>query len=176
MRNYTKLSTGTLIYTGPVELLQFSVGNLTFEISEDHSVVQCHFKLHRNPASMIMSSYIPSFCVIVMTLWTLFLREQIHFSTTIMLVLTGLLCLYALLQNIIEEMPKTAYMKFIDYWHIIVLVEPFVIFSILMMDEIGRASKKRKTFKKFMKIFFPLLSAIFVACYFIQAAFLYSEF
>ena len=50
----------------------------------------------------------------------LFLNDEIHFATTIMLVLTAQLCLYTLFQSSTTDIPKTAFLKNIDYWNMLV--------------------------------------------------------
>ena len=63
----------------------------------------------------MMNAYLPSFFTMVMTIVSLFLDVLMHFSTTIMLVLTSQLCLYALVQSRLVGIPKAADMKMIDY-------------------------------------------------------------
>lgn len=171
-RNYSVLKSGSLKYSGLKHLLQFTVDQFTMELSQDQYSIEAKFQLKRNPNGMIISTYIPSFCVICMTILSLFLREQFHFGTSIMLVLTALLCFYSLQQSVTEEIPKTSYLKFIDYWNICSMAVPFFIFAILMVEQFGGQASSRKLckgFKTMTKIVVPMATAAFWAYYWVLA-------
>ena len=63
------------------------------------------------------------------------IREEIHFATTIMLVLTAILCLYTLFQSSLAGIPKTAYLKIIDYWNLLALSVTLINFFTLIIWE-----------------------------------------
>ena len=95
-----------------------------------------------------------------------------HFATTIMLVLTCLLCLYTLFQSSLSDVPKTAYLKYIDYWNLFALAVSFINFTILVLWEIGNYKLQGKlwtTFKSIMRIAMPLITFFGVTYYWIMA-------
>ena len=160
-------------------MLQFSVNDPTFDLTENESKLSAKFTLRRNPTGLILNSYIPSFSIMVMTIVPLYLREEIHFTTTIMLVLTSMLCLYTLFQSSSSEVPQTAYLKFIDYWNILSLVISLINFFILITWEICHDKQENITtwrrIKNIMRIIIPVLTLLAVTCYGIVAFILYSE-
>ena len=99
-------------------------------------------------------------------------REDMHFATTIMLVLTCLLCLYTLFQSSLSDVPKTAYLKYIDYWNLFALAVSFINFTILVLWEIGNYKLQGKlwtTIKSIMRIAMPLITFFGVTYYWIMA-------
>ena len=131
--------------------------------------------LHRNPSYMLLNVYIPSFSIMLMTIVPLYLRQDTHFATTITLVLTAILCLYTLLQSSISQIPKTAYLKLIDYWNILSLTVTLANFFTLIIWEglDQRRTKMSKDIKNFMKIAIPLGTLFGVVTYWIAGAILY---
>ena len=148
LRNFTKLVAKNLTYEGPEQLLQFKVSEPYSVSNEDGSILRSSFNLYRNPAYHLINTYMPSFAILMMGLLTLFLDEKMHFTTTIMLILTDLICLNTLFQTSLSDMPKTAYMKFIDYWAIFCLAIACKIFITLIVWEYF-SQKKGKTWKGF---------------------------
>lgn len=111
----------------------------------------------------------------LMTIVPLYLRQDTHFATTITLVLTAILCLYTLLQSSISQIPKTAYLKLIDYWNILSLTVTLANFFTLIIWEglDQRRTKMSKDIKNFMKIAIPLGTLFGVVTYWIAGAILY---
>ena len=156
-----------------MNLLQFSIKNPVFNLNKDESSLKAEFTLHRNPSYMIINAYIPSFSIMVMTIVPLYLREEIHFATTIMLVLTSLLCLYTLFQSSLAGIPKTAYLKHIDYWNILALTVTLMNFFTLVFWEIFEYKSyvdSWKQLKRIMRWAIPLVTLLTVSIYWITAA------
>ena len=107
----------TYFFSGDKVLNQFGIQDPVLYLEKNGSKLKASFVLIRNPTFMIMNAYLPSFFTMAITIASLFLNDQIHFTTTIMLVLTSQLCLYTLFQTSLDGIPKTAYMKYIDYWN-----------------------------------------------------------
>ena len=142
------------------------------------SILKAEFILNRNPSFMVINAYIPSFLIMLMTVVPLYLRNDIHFGTTIMLVLTSLLCSFTLFQSSLYGIPKTAYLKFIDYWNLLVLTIILVNFFTLVLWEIWQHKNLYNCWtyaKTFMRITIPLVTSIVVTCYWVIAGMLYSE-
>ena len=100
---------------GKLALNQFDIGDFTVLLEEHGYKLKARFTLKRNPSFLIMNAYLPSFFTMVMTIASLFLNDRMHFSTTIMLVLTSQLCLYTMFQSSLEGIPTPANMKMIDF-------------------------------------------------------------
>ena len=132
--------------------------------------------MKRNPANMIINAYLPSLSTMIITIAALFLNEQIHFTTTIMLVLTSQLCLYTLFQISLDGIPKTAYMKYIDYWNMSVMTVSLTNFFMLFMWEILQYRRIQSPMKVIARVVIPLITFIGVVFYWIMAGLLYFEY
>ena len=160
---------------GSKQLNKFVIENPIFSHSKNESKLLIKFKLKRNPSYLIISAYLPSFSVMMMATVPLFLNDEIHFATTIMLVLTAQLCLYTLFQSSTTDIPKTAYLKNIDYWNMLVTTVSLSNFFTLFLWEVFQGSILFKHIKKIMKITIPILTLLGVALYLIVAGMKYYE-
>ena len=157
-------------------LNQFNIGGFTVSQEEHGSRVRAKFMLKRNPSFLIMNSYLPSFFTMVMTIASLFLNEQMHFSTTIMLVLTSQLCLYTLFQSSLEGIPRTAYMKLIDYWNMFAMTVSLTNFFTLFLWELLQFRGIHKQLKITTRIVISLITLFGVITYWVIAGLLYFEY
>ena len=155
---------------------QFYVHEPTFILYKDGSHVKAKFVLARHPKFMLMNAYLPSFFTMVMTIAALFLNDQLHFSTTIMLVLTSQLCLYTLFQSSLEGIPKTGYVKFIDYWSMFTTTVTLSNFFTLFFWEVLEFKGINNQFKTVTRIVITLITLIGVTSYLIMALLLYLGF
>ena len=158
------------------ELNQFTVKDFVFSQEYDGSKVTAKFTLKRNPAFLIINAYLPSFFTMVMTIASLFLNDDMYFSTTIMLVLTSQLCLYTLFQSSLEGIPKTAYMKHIDYWNMLAMTVSLTNFFTLFLWEILKFREIKSSVKTITRVVIPLITVIGVSIYWIVAALLLFEY
>jgi hypothetical protein len=102
--------------------------------------------------------------------------DRMHFSTTIMLVLTSQLCLYFLFQSSLEGIPKTAYMKMIDYWNMSTMTVSLANFFTLFLWEILQFKGIHSQLKVTTRIVIPFVSLAGVISYWIMAGLLYFEY
>ena len=161
---------------GKLALNQFDIGDFTALLNEPGFKVEARFTLKRNPSFLIMNAYLPSFFTMVMTIASLFLDDRMHFSTTIMLVLTSQLCLYTLFQSSLEGIPKTAYMKMIDYWNILAMTASLTNFFTLFLWEILKLRGIHNQLKITTRIVIPIITLVGVISYWIMAGLLYFEY
>ena len=132
--------------------------------------------LRRNPSYLLINSYLPSLFTMMMTIVPLFLDENIHFNTTIMLVLTAQLCLYTLLQSSLQDVPKTEYLKLIDYWNMFVMTISLTNFFILFLWEIvPNQTKSKSILKQSTLILIPLVTVTGFSMYWIVCGLIYFE-
>ena len=155
---------------------QFSVQEPEFHVDGNGSRVKAKFVLKRNPAFMIMNAYLPSFSTMGITVASLFLNEHIHFTTTIMLVLTSQLCLYTLFQSSLDGIPKTAYMKYIDYWNMSAMTVSLTNFFTIFIWEILQQKGIRSPMQTITRIAIPLITFIGAVFYWIVAGLLYFDY
>ena len=125
---------------------------------------------------MIINAYLPSFFTMAITIASLFLDEHIHFTTTIMLVLTSQLCLYTLFQSSLDGIPKTAYMKYIDYWNMSAMTVSLTNFFTIFIWEILQQKGIRSPMQTITRIAIPLITFIGAVFYWIMAGLLYFDY
>ena len=152
---------------------QFIIEDPIFSQYKNESKVEMKFKLKRNPSYLMISAYLPSFSVMMMATVPLFLNDEIHFATTIMLVLTAQLCLYTLFQSSTTDIPKTAFLKNIDYWNMLVTTVSLTNFFTLFLWEVFQKNVILKQIKKIMKIAIPVITLLGVVGYWIVAGIMY---
>ena len=160
-------------FLGEKILNQFTIQEPKFHVYENESRIRAKFVLKRNPAFMIMNAYLPSFSTMVITIASLFLNEQIHFTTTIMLVLTSQLCLYTLVQSSLDGIPKTAYMKYIDYWNLLAMTVSLTNFFTLFIWETLQHRGIQIPMKTITRIAIPVITFVGVFIYWIIAGLLH---
>ena len=161
---------------GEVALNQFDIGNFTISQEEEGTKVQAKFTLKRNPSFLMINAYLPSFFTMAMTIASLFINDSMHFSTTIMLVLTSQLCLYTLFQTSLEGIPKTANMKMIDYWNMFTMTVSLTNFFTLFLWEILQLKGIHSHLKITTRTVIPLLTLVGVISYWSMAGLLYFEY
>ena len=159
-----------------MELNQFNIEDFTITQEKCGSNVKARFTLKRNPAFLIVNAYLPSFLTMMITIASLFLNDQMHFSTTIMLVLTSQLCLYTLFQSSLEGIPKTANMKMIDYWNMFTMTVSLTNFFTLFLWEILQFKGIHSCLKITTRTVIPLFTLVGVISYWSMAGLLYFEY
>ena len=155
---------------------QFKIGDFTILLERGGYQVTAKYMLKRNPSFLMMNAYLPSFFTMVMTIASLFLNEQMHFSTTIMLVLTSQLCLYTLFQSSLQGIPRTAYMKLIDYWNMFAMTVSLTNFFTLLLWELLQFRGIHKQLKITTIILISLITLFGVITYWVIAGLLYFEY
>ena len=166
-----------------LDLMEYEVfGNLEYNNTDSPlNDIIVYIKLRRRLSFHIFNTYIPSFCLLIIAVFTLFIDES-HFEATIMVTLTSMLVIYTLYQSITANLPQTSYMKMIDVWIATCLIVPFIIIAIHITldhmilkesDQVMVINKKEdnkhnsKKFLTFMQILLPLTVGIFCIVYWI---------
>ena len=91
---------------------QFFITIGSLESIKNGTVVRGIVNFQRIPNYQIFCTYLPTTCILIMAVLTMFIDES-HFEATIMVALTAMLVLYTLFQSISEVMPTTSYLKLI---------------------------------------------------------------
>ena len=155
---------------------QFDIHDHDLYLDKNGSRVKATFVLNRNPTFMIMNAYLPSFFTMAITIASLFLNDQIHFTTTIMLVLTSQLCLYTLFQTSLDGIPKTAYMKYIDYWNMFAMAVSLSNFFTLFVWEVLQYKGIQSPIKKITRVVIPFITFLGVFLYWAMAWLLHFQY
>ena len=165
-----------LLFSGDKVLNQFGIQDPVLHLEKNGSKLKASFVLDRNPTFMIMNAYLPSFFTMAITIASLFLNDQIHFTTTIMLVLTSQLCLYTLIQTSLDGIPKTAYMKYIDYWNMFAMSVSLSNFFTLFVWEVLQYKGIQSPIKTFTRVVIPLITFLGVFLYWTMAGLLHFQY
>lgn len=98
-------------------LTEYEVATISIQRSSfrNYSVAEVGVTLHRRFWSYVTSAYLPTVMLMLISYASLFCKRE-NVDLRVMMALTTLLVLYALYQQISDDLPKTAYTKAIDIW------------------------------------------------------------
>ena len=174
--------------------MQFELGRLRGE-TVDNTTLILHIPLMRYYDYHCATTFFPTFCLLAIACMTLCIDPQ-HFQATIALSLTTMLVMQTLQENISDDLPKTAYIKMVDLWLIMGMINPFVVFLVLVVVEMlpneqgeeeiqeiqganvemkNRQSKPKFTKGKvhfFFKILIPSTTLVFMLAFFTVVMFI----
>nr|XP_027231093.1 uncharacterized protein LOC113822752 [Penaeus vannamei] len=105
-------------YLGETFLTEYEVDAISIQrssSSRNYSVAEVGVTFHRRFWSYVTSAYLPTVMLMLISYASLFCKRE-NVDLRVMMALTTLLVLYALYQQISEDLPKTAYTKAIDVW------------------------------------------------------------
>ncbi len=105
-------------------------------------MVQVELKFQRKIMYHLANTFLPTISLLVLVEITLFFDNS-KLDMAVTLSLTIMLVMYTLYQSISQTIPKTAYLKLIDYWLIFCLLAPFVIFIIESGWYLDQAKKSK---------------------------------
>ena len=160
------------------ELEQFQIEKITIIGLNNHTLVRSIVQMKRMPAYFIATMYLPTFCITLMSLATLFI-DQAHFDAIITVVLSCMLVMYTLFQSISADMPSTAYLKLLDYWLIFGILLPFFVFIVEVINELinensennvspqmyPKLTKPKNYCIKIGRIVLPLITLVYMIAY-----------
>jgi hypothetical protein len=179
---YVALTIGHVTRSKDLSIGQFDFGELHhFEVNGTEIIMDLDLKRIIN--YHLATTYLPTFCLIIIAEMTLFIDKS-HFEATIMVALTTMLVMYTLYQGVANALPQTAYLKMIDIWLLAGLILPFFVVMVLIAvdtfdnqcidtNKIQPNSKMTKKSQrnillliiKFTKLLIPLGSLIFAIAY-----------
>ena len=107
------------------DLTMFTITNLTMYRQKKRNVVSMALKLKRKVSTELLTTYLPTILLLIITLTTIFFDEDL-FGDAIAVNLTIMLVMTTIFTSKIEELPPTSDMKMIDIWLIFCLVVPFL--------------------------------------------------
>ena len=153
-----------ICFSGPRKLYQFDVTDPYFVVKDNETLLKAAFTMKRIPSYFVLTAYIPSASLIVMSIFTLYMDSENGVSVS--LVLTSLLCLYTLFQSALGEVTKTAYLKNMDFWYILCLISLVVMFLSIISWEWTR---KQPIIKKIHQWLIPTTLVLCILAYISQA-------
>ena len=191
LKQMVEIKPGQLEYIGNKNLLQFEVRDFSMKSFSNNSIVEVEFTLQRMFKYHLVSTYMPTVCLLIIVEITLFIDES-HFESNIMVALTGMLVMYTLYQSISLTLPSTAYLKLLDIWLIFSLIMPFVIFMIEVFWQLQvareetdnktrtanrtkRSSSRRPPNRKYYQAAILSSSVLFATAYFAYAIRIYMK-
>ena len=179
-----------------LSLIQFDVISSEFKSFENGSLVQVEMKFQRKVMYHLANTFLPTISLIVIIEITLFFGNS-KLDMAVNLSLTIMLVMYTFYQSLSQTLPKTAYLKLIDYWLIFCLLVPFLIFIIESVWNLDHDKKMKQLQGRMMdkKVWptkedmekeieclqrvrvqkvVPLVTLMFVVCYFGVAVFFFN--
>ena len=109
-------------------LNQFDVTSSSVKIV-NKTMVTVELRFQRKIIYHLSNTYLPTISLLVIVKMAIFFDESKQ-EVAVSLTLTVLLVIYTFYQGISQTIPRTEYMKLIDYWLMYCLLDPFIIFII----------------------------------------------
>ena len=154
----------------------------------DGANIRVNFHFCRKITYHIANTYLPTMSLLAIVQMTLFYGEARQ-EVAVTLSLTVLLVMYTFYQSIADSIPKTAYLKLMDYWLIFCLLLPFILFIVqsywylnrsahegFTHTGIARTSHKKSTKvprRELVQMAIVGLTIVYTLAYFIVAMFVY---
>ena len=139
---------GPVVYRGPKRVDQFGIDRITSvnetSVENGESKYIFSISLSRKFTHPIVTCFIPTFIVWFLTYLTLFMDIE-YLSDRIMVSVTALLVLASLLDSVNKELPKTSYIKTVDFWflwHFGSMMQ-IIVFHIFLQSREMRLEEKR---------------------------------
>ena len=106
------------------ELTMFTITNLELKNDVNSNMVYMIVKLKRKVATELLTTYLPTILLLLITFVTIFFDREL-FGDATQVNLTIMLVMTTIFTSKIEELPPTSDMKMIDIWLIFSLIVPF---------------------------------------------------
>ena len=183
----------SLNITPDIQGLLFNINNQSFYATNAGSTAEVAIAFQRKVLYHLTNTYVPTISLLVLVESTLFLDDG-KLDIILTLSLTSLLVIYTFFQSISFSLPKTTYLKFLDYWLIFCLLVPSAVvliqtkwyFEDLIADrraaDAGKAwddkMMRRQASKSFVsrnriRVILPVFTLVATFIYAIIAAILY---
>ena len=129
--NYMEILPNILEYTGPRDLSQYFVKEYRMKrksmkyMGKEQKTIIVEIILGRRLLSTILTVYTPTILLNIIGHSTNFFKD-FFFEAVITVNLTVMLVLVTMFISVSSSLPKTSYIKMVDYWLIFTLLLPFV--------------------------------------------------
>ncbi|XP_042204201.1 probable ligand-gated ion channel 46 [Homarus americanus] len=108
-------------YTGQRDLSLYTVKNVRLNSESGPDQLSLKFELHRRGGLVLLSTFVPSVLLLLVSWATLFVKQE-ALNVRAIMSLTTLLVLYTLFSNLSSSMPNTAAIKLIDIWFFLIIL------------------------------------------------------
>ncbi|XP_042215570.1 uncharacterized protein LOC121861721 [Homarus americanus] len=115
-----KVDEGTVSYNGPGFLSRYAIRNLQFGEASRERQLYVVFELRRRKGMTVLSTFVPSVLLLLVSWATLFVKLD-ALNVRAIMSLTTLLVLYTLFSNLSSSLPTTATIKLIDIWFFFII-------------------------------------------------------
>ena len=95
------------------------------EKDPDENTVQMKITFKRTLSIEAINTFLPSLLLIILSYITVFFKLPKFFNTAITVNLSVMLTITTLLISVLNKLPTTSYIKWIEYWLIFALMVPF---------------------------------------------------
>ena len=95
------------------------------EEDSDETIVQMKITFKRTLSIEAINTFLPSLLLILLSYITAFFKLPKFFNTAITVNLSVMLTITTLLISVLNKLPTTSYIKWIEYWLIFALMAPF---------------------------------------------------
>lgn len=159
-----------------VKLNQFDLDKKPYMVAgENNKSIEVKIPMKRLPEFHGITTFMPTLFLFIISCSILFIKEG-HFEATVALALTTMLVMLTLHQSVSDDLPQTAYVKFIDFWLIAGMVVPFIVFLVVIVLELipDTEGPTRHRIQKCCQFCIPSATLLFVIMFFAYAIFLIS--
>ncbi|XP_068216524.1 uncharacterized protein [Palaemon carinicauda] len=118
-----------IVYTGPEDLPLYTVKRFSIGQAATSNLMVFEFEMARRPGVAILSTFLPSLLILLVSWATLFVNLE-DLNVRAIMSLTTLLVLYTLFANQTSSLPKTSEVKLVDLWFFFII---FILFGNIMM-------------------------------------------
>lgn len=137
-------------YTGPETLAMYTVKHVQRTNATENSL-RVEFELHRRQGVIMLSTFLPSGLLLLVSWATLFVKIS-ELNVRAIMSLTTLLVLYTLFSNMSNSLPATASIKLIDVWFFFII---FLLFTNIVVHICVRPTTTPTTTATEVKVFVP---------------------
>ncbi|KAG7176300.1 Gamma-aminobutyric acid receptor subunit beta-like 8 [Homarus americanus] len=123
------MSQGVAEYLGVIDLPLYSVQYVALRKHTHDDVIFIDFVLKRRVGNAVLSIFVPTMLLLLVSWSTLFLKLE-ALNVRAIMSLTTLLVLYTMFANLSSSLPSTAEVKLIDVWFFFII---FLLFSNIMV-------------------------------------------
>ena len=132
-----KLIPDKMILESRRDLTQYTITEQSLVLCDDQDPsagVMMQITFSRVITNELMTTYLPSILLILITYATTFF-QPIYFEAALSVNLTNLLVMTTIFVSVMEKLPPTSYVKFVDYWLIFGMIYLFTEVVLLTVME-----------------------------------------
>lgn len=122
---YFDVNKGSAFFTGKQDLALYTISNVHYDSRSDKTNLAINFELCRRQGLVLMTTFIPSMLLLLVSWATLFIKQE-ALNVRAGMALTTLLILYTLFANFSRSIPQTDIVKLVDIWFFFIIMLLFL--------------------------------------------------